>query len=306
VEKHIFSQKNFYGKIKKSKMQYILIFSISVALLILMLFEPWLILALSPFGVYLLNILVALVLTFATTLLIRKIKQVKSEREVVYLTAHQLSAPLSSTKWALQMILNNDFGEIKDEQRTIITKAYEKNEQLIYIVDDLLDTYKIEAKKYLLSKKPCDIESIVTSVLEHYKHEIAKKKIELNFAAPSEKLPMIMIDKEKIALAVQNLFDNAIKYTPVGGKINVTLQKKGEHLMFKIQDSGIGIEKKQAAKIFSKFFRGSNAFRQDPMGYGLGLFFVKNIIEAHNGKIWFESKENVGTSFYFTLPVKRV
>jgi signal transduction histidine kinase len=113
-----------------------------------------------------------------------------------------------------------------------------------------------------------------------------------------------MVDVEKIKLAVQNLIENAIKYTPNRGSIEVNLRANKKEVELSVKDTGVGIPEDQKSRIFTKFFRGSNVVRIDTEGSGLGLFISKNIIEAHGGRIWFDSEEGVGTTFYFTLPVK--
>jgi two-component system sensor histidine kinase VicK len=114
-----------------------------------------------------------------------------------------------------------------------------------------------------------------------------------------------MLDQEKMKLAVQNLIDNAIKYSADNSKIDITLTSDNENIEFKIQDQGIGIPEAQQQKIFTKFFRGDNAEKVNTIGSGLGLFLAQNIIEAHSGKIWFESGAGSGTTFYFSLPIRK-
>ena len=116
-------------------------------------------------------------------------------------------------------------------------------------------------------------------------------------------MPKVRVDIEKISLAIQNLLDNAIRYNTIGGEIELALKKKDSEIEFSIRDTGIGIPKNQQQRIFTKFFRAPNALKLETEGSGLGLFIAKNIIEAHGGRIWFESEEGSGTTFYFTLPV---
>ncbi|MFH1968142.1 MAG: HAMP domain-containing sensor histidine kinase [bacterium] len=278
---------------------------ISLCLAIIIIAEPWLILVLAPITIYLFNVLASLIFLLIIFTLSKRFINERLKKEIVSLTAHQLSSPLSSMKWFFEMLLNEDFGKISNEQREAIGRASKKNNQLIYLVNNLLNTSKIDGGKYLLSLKPSSITEVVLSVSRFLKDEIEKNKIEFEFIKPLKNIPDIIMDREKIRLAIQNLFDNAIKYTPAGGKVTVSLTARGKYIEFKIQDSGIGIEKGQKAKIFNKFFRGNNAAKHEPMGHGLGLFFVKSIIGAHNGKVWFKSKENEGSSFYFTLPIKK-
>jgi two-component system sensor histidine kinase VicK len=99
-----------------------------------------------------------------------------------------------------------------------------------------------------------------------------------------------------------NLLTNAIKYSPNGGKISVTVKKDGDMLLSQIVDDGVGVPKAEQSKMFQRFFRGTNAQKVDTDGTGLGLYLVKAIVESSGGKIWFESKENKGTTFWFTIP----
>ena len=147
-----------------------------------------------------------------------------------------------------------------------------------------------------------DLREIATSAINGYKDEIKEKKIKIDFKKPDD-FPKIMLDEERIKLVVQNFIDNAIKYSPKGGKIIIVLKKDEKNIELEVQDFGIGIPKNQQDKIFAKFSRADNAIKLNSLGSGLGLFLSKNIVEAHGGKIWFESQENAGTSFYFSLPI---
>ena len=224
--------------------------------------------------------------------------------EFVSLAAHQLRTPLSIIKWSMSMLKGGDFGKLNKKQGKIITSAFRNNERLISLVNDLLNVTRIEEGRYLYKIAMTDMEEIVNSVIDSYKEEIKRRKIKIELKAPAV-LPRTMLDAEKIKLVVQNLIDNTIKYSPEGSKIIITLKSAASNIEFAIQDFGIGIPQDQQGKIFTKFFRGDNAEKVNTVGSGLGLFLAQNIIEAHEGKIWFESEENKGTTFHFTLPVKK-
>jgi len=228
----------------------------------------------------------------------------RMKTEFVSLSAHQLRTPLSAIKWTLRMILDGDLGPINEEQRDFMEKTYSSNERMITLINDLLNVTRIEEGRFLYRPILTDIESVVQFVINSYKEEIEKRKIKFEFKKPEKKLPKVMLDVEKMGLAIQNLLDNAIRYTRPGGKVTVSLKLAKKEIEFSIKDTGIGIPKDQQERVLTKFFRGANAIRMETEGSGLGLFITKNIIEAHGGKIWFESEENVGTTFYFTIPVK--
>jgi len=242
----------------------------------------------------------------------------KVKRDFVSLTAHQLNVPLSTTKLSLEMLLDGSLGKITDEQRDIIEKTYKRNDMLIYLVADLLDIAKIEEKGNSYNWEFIDFESLVKDVIGSDQLQIKKKKIKFEIIKPKVSVPKILLDKSRIFLAIKNIFDNAVKYTPENGKIIISfdVNKKparnashgdaGGELEFKISDSGIGIPENQKNKLFDKFFRSTNAIKMEPSGSGLGLFIAKNIIEAHGGKIWFDSVENKGSTFFFTIPLRQV
>jgi len=228
----------------------------------------------------------------------------RMKTEFVSLAAHQLRTPLSAIKWTLKMILDGDLGKITDEQKDFLEKTYSSNERMISLINDLLNITRIEEGRYLYKPVLTEITPLIQFAINSYNEEIEKKKIKFQFKKPEEKLPKIKLDVEKIKLALDNLIDNAIRYTPISGEIMIALGYEKGELKFSIKDKGAGIPKDQEERIFTKFFRGANVIRMETEGTGLGLFITKNIIEAHGGKIWFESEEEKGTTFYFTLPVK--
>ena len=226
----------------------------------------------------------------------------RMKTEFVSIAAHQLRTPLSAIKWTLKMLLDGDLGEITEEQREFVNKAYRANERMIKLINDLLNVARIEEGRYLYKLSSLSIEPLVRKIVESLKQEAERKKIKLEFKKPKKKLPKLMLDAEKISLAIQNLVENAIKYTPAGGKVTVSLKVENEEVVFSVKDTGVGIPKEQQDRVFSKFFRGANVMRMETEGSGLGLFITKNIIEAHGGRIWFQSKEGKGTTFYFAIP----
>jgi len=230
----------------------------------------------------------------------------KTKADFILSVVHQLKTSVSSAKWSFKMFLSGDFGKISKEQKDVIERLYKRNEALIYLINNLLDAMKIEEGVYFYNKTLVDIQDIIQSVIVYFQDKIKSKKIKIEFKKPSERLPRIMIDKEKIESVVQNLFDNALKYTGEGGIVRIFLETDGKNTEFQIKDSGIGIPKDQQPKVFSKFFRAANANKIETSGSGLGLFIAKKIIEDHNGSIWFESEENKGSAFYFTLPTEGV
>lgn len=225
----------------------------------------------------------------------------RMKTEFVSVAAHQLRTPLSAIKWTIKMILDGDAGEINEEQKELLEKTYASNERMIKLINDLLNVSRIEEGRFLYNPKEEQIGDVLDEIVEASQEILEKKKISLE--VKKEELPKVSIDREKIGIAIQNLLENAIKYTFPQGKIKITLEKDQNNVIFKIEDSGVGIPKNQQDRIFTKFFRAENVTRMETDGTGLGLYTTKNIINAHKGEIWFESEENKGTTFYFTIPI---
>ena len=134
---------------------------------------------------------------------------------------------------------------------------------------------------------------------------ISKKKLQMSFVHKDRSLPQVLIDGEKMRAVLQNLLENAIKYTPEGGRIEMDFQVVGDFVQMSIKDGGIGIPDEDKKNIFRRFFRAKNAIKVETDGSGLGLFIAKGIIEKHGGKIWFESSPGLGTIFNFTIPIAK-
>lgn len=230
----------------------------------------------------------------------------KLKTEFVSISAHQLRTPLSAIKWTIKMLTEGDLGELTKEQNEFLEKIYISNERMIALINDLLDVTRIEEGRYLYNLSPVSIEELAQNVAESYKEEFKKKEINFSFCKLT-KMPKLNLDAEKIKVGMQNLFDNALRYTGNKGRIEACLEydKKKNKISFSIKDTGIGIAEEQKERIFTRFFRGANALKMETEGSGLGLYIARNIVEAHHGNIWFESKEGEGSTFGFNLPVMK-
>ena len=222
------------------------------------------------------------------------------KNEFISMTAHQLKTPLSNTRLALKMMIAGDFGKISKKQKEILEKTYKNNDSLIYLVQDLIQDVKNSENSQFNDKSYVDLPSLTDSVVELYSEIIKAKKIKFKLAKVNGKLPKVSANSERIKMVIQNLLDNAIKYTPENGNIEISIKPKKTEVEFKIKDSGIGIPEEQKERIFTRFLRGINT--TGATGSGLGLAIAKDIIKKSHGKIWFLSKENEGSTFFFSLP----
>lgn len=233
----------------------------------------------------------------------RFLARIKSE--FVTIAAHQLRTPLSAIKWTLKLLLDGDAGALNKEQTSFLERGYDTNERMIKLVNDLLSAARIEEGRFGYDFKDINLNEFLETSLKNYTDIVSRKSIELKFEKIDGALPLVYADSEKLSLVLNNLLDNAVKYTPPGGQIDVNLEKKGNYALVSIADTGVGIPDSEQVRVFSKFFRASNVMRMETEGTGLGLFIVHNIIKRHGGDIHFISHENRGATFTFTLPLKK-
>lgn len=227
----------------------------------------------------------------------------KLKTEFVSVAAHQLRTPLAAIRWSISLLKDENLSE--EDRKDLIEKCAQSNDRMINLVNDLLNVTRIEEGRYIYELELKDIIEITKSSISAAMEEAKKKNIDFSLILPKEKIPLVEVDEEKIGLAIQNLVENAVHYTQPGGIVLVKIEYKKDknEILFTVKDTGVGIPKDQQKRIFTKFFRAENVMRMETEGSGLGLFITKNIIESHKGKIWFESQENKGTTFYFTLPL---
>ena len=174
---------------------------------------------------------------------------------------------------------------------------------MIDLVRNLLNISRIEMGVLAINPKPTDIGELIKEVTKEQVPFIQEKKHEVIVEIP-EGLPKISTDPSLVRMIIRNLFGNAVEYTPAGGKITCTAEKKDKEIIIGIKDTGIGIPEKQQNQVFQKLFRGDNAIKEHSEGTGLELYITKAMVDALGGKIWFKSKEGEGTTFWVALPLK--
>src|SRR6056297_1548620 len=241
----------------------------------------------------------------------KRIERLKNE--FISIAAHQLRTPLSAIKWSIEFLeeeLREELGDAYEgEIEDYLEKTMKSNERMINLVNDLLNVSRIEEGRFIYNLELISPFALVEEIVEQSQIKARKKDIKIELNKPSSKLPQIRIDKEKVGLAIQNLIDNAIKYSHKNSEVKINLKKiqkkKKEYVKIEIEDEGIGISKKDQEKIFTKFSRGNNAVKSETEGSGLGLFIVKNIIESHQGNVDFESTLNKGSVFYVFIPAAK-
>lgn len=223
--------------------------------------------------------------------------------EFIYIISHQLRSPLSVFRWTLDMlqhrlIKTKDYPSVENDIYTL----NHASDYLVRLADSMLAINRVESGDLILKKGRFSLFQLTSDILKLFLKyaEASNIKIKLeNY----ESAPDLVADREKIGLVIQNLLDNAIRYTHGSGDVTITIRRERYGLLWSIRDDGIGIAPEKQKHIFQKFFRSEDAKEEQPYGSGLGLYIAKRIVEASGGKIGFSSKDGVGSTFWFTLPI---
>ncbi|MFH1425979.1 MAG: ATP-binding protein [Candidatus Kerfeldbacteria bacterium] len=227
----------------------------------------------------------------------------RAKSEFVSLASHQLRTPLSTIGWYTEMLLAGDTGKLKKAQQEYMQEVYDSNRRMVELVNALLNVSRIEMGTFVVEPEPTDLVKICSDVIKELKPLITKKKMKVTTEYDSE-LEKINADTKLTRIIFQNLLSNAVKYTPEKGSVSVSIKKQGATVVITVADTGYGIPKAQQKNIFTKLFRADNVRENVTDGTGLGLYIAKSILDASGGTIAFKSKENKGTTFIVTLPIR--
>lgn len=246
---------------------------------------------------------VLFVITFSITRTLEGLAEAsRMKSEFISIVSHQLRAPLTNLKWVAEILTSEKFHD-SVEQEEYLASLKENSNRMLELVNDLLIISRIEQKNFSQRKEEVSMEELIEELIARFSAFSKDAGIEISFCH-QENLPKVFFDRSQLKIIIENLLDNAVRYAPKCGKVEIWLGRKGGKMFFRISDGGIGIPKDEQKYIFQKFFRADNASKKQAQGSGLGLYAVKTIINKLGGKIWFESEENKGAEFYFTLPIK--
>jgi signal transduction histidine kinase len=214
--------------------------------------------------------------------------------------AHDLAEPAGMITSCLSVVIQGLSGPVSEKALDMIQRAHGKSEYLGHLIKDLLSLSRIKATKHI-PKTTIELEGIIKQVFEETWLRAAKKDVTLALNLPSTIRP-VCGNADAVYELFANLVTNAVKYTLLGGSVNVSASNNGQEVRINVQDDGVGIPADDLPHIFEEFYRADNVKAEAVEGTGLGLSIVSQILKAHDGRIWLESEEGKGTTFSFTLP----
>lgn len=227
-------------------------------------------------------------------------KMEQSRKEFVANVSHELRTPLTSIKSYLEAL---DDGAIDDPEvaKRFLKVTRNETERMIRLVSDLLQLSRLDSKQAVISIEPTDIRNMLEDVADRFSFQLKQRSIDISIEVEPD-ISKVLVDPDQIDQVLDNLVSNAIKYTPEGGRIHIRAAKRDEEwIEVTVEDTGIGIPKKDLERIFERFYRVDKARSRSMGGTGLGLSISREIVRAHGGTIQLESEVQVGTKVTFTL-----
>ncbi len=225
----------------------------------------------------------------------------EAKDDFVSMASHQLRTPLTSVKGNISLVLDGDAGKITDLQRKLLEQAFTSSQRMVFLIADLLNVSRLKTGKFVIERSAVDLADIVEEEVNQLVDTAKSRHLTLTYEKP-EDISLLMIDETKTRQVIMNFVDNAIYYTPAGGKIDVVLSETPSSVECRVIDNGIGVPLRERPHLFTKFYRADNARKARPDGTGLGLFMAKKVIVAEGGAIIFDSEEGKGSTFGFSFP----
>jgi PAS domain S-box-containing protein len=227
----------------------------------------------------------------------------RQQADFTAMIAHDLRSPLTNVIGIAEMMKDDLFGPVNEDQKKWLGKIGANVRNLVNLVSDFLDLSKLEAGHIELTKENVDLKELIDSNLESYGLLGRDKKITFRSSIVPD-LPTVDADPRRLDQVLSNLLSNAVKFTPEGGQIEVGARTEdGRGVNFWVRDTGVGIPKEEIGNLFEKYKQASNTQNGSQNGTGLGLVICKMIVETHGGRIWIDSEEEKGTTVFVALPV---
>lgn len=245
-----------------------------------------------------------LIIAFIINRSLEKLLEVnRMKTQFISIISHQLRTPVSNIKWAIEILMSEKMKQMSENHNEYFKILKENSDRMEKLIGDLLAVSKIEAGEFYLKREEFSLSDLTLEVIKEFLPLAKEAKVKIDHFF-EERIPPVFADKYQIKQVVENLLDNAIRYSRENGVVNIKIERKGKKVYFEIKDDGIGIPSEEQKYIFQKFFRAKNVMEYQTSGTGLGLYISKNLVEMSRGKIGFQSQEGKGSKFWFYLPIK--
>lgn len=229
----------------------------------------------------------------------------KAKSEFLTNMSHELRTPLNSVIGFSELLERQLFGQLNERQMEYVRDIKESGEHLLALINDILDLSKIEAGAMELDLSDVFLPDLLQGSIRMFREKAMKKNIKLDMRL-DERVGTVFADARKIKQVIFNLLSNALKFTPEGGKVELSVTLENNSVLVRVRDTGIGISEEDREKIFLEFSQVDGSLSRRHEGTGLGLALSKKLVEMHGGKIWVESELGVGSEFIFSLPAEPV
>lgn len=223
-------------------------------------------------------------------------KEEKEKTEFFHVMAHRFRSPISIIKWYIELLSDKSVGNLNDKQKEYFDEIYKASERLNEIVDSLIDLLQLQSNNLAIKIEDINIKNLIATIIQKLQFKIERHKLHLQEIYPEGQEVKIQTDSKLLGIALQNIIENAVRYTPENGNIEIKVEFLNKKLLIQIKDNGYGIPKEHKSKILA------DSINSKDMSFS--LYLVKRLVKRLKGKISFESQENKGTTFYISLPLR--
>lgn len=227
----------------------------------------------------------------------------EAKDEFLSIASHQLRTPLTSVKGYLSMLLDGDAGKITKQQKHLLEEAFAGSQRMVGLIEDFLNLSRLQTGRFSLDKQLVDLRQMVVTEVAALEGVAAARGLKLRAIVEDDIPPKLQLDGNKLRQVIMNFIDNALYYSHPNSTVTVRLNRANGYVRLVVQDTGIGVPAKEQARLFTKFYRASNARKRRPDGTGVGLYLAKKVVAEHGGEIVVRSTEGEGSTFGFTLPI---
>lgn len=221
-------------------------------------------------------------------------KEEKEKIEFFHVMAHRFRSPISIIKWYIELLSDKSVGPPNDKQKEYLTEIYNANEKLNETIDSLIILLQLQSNDLILKMEKVNVKDLIANTVQKLQFKIERHKLHLQQIYPTEESVSIQTDPKLLGIALQNLIENAVRYTPENGNIDIKVEFLNRRLLIEIKDNGYGIPKEKKSKILA------DAVNFKDMSFS--LYLVKLILRKIHARINFKSEENKGTTFFISLP----